>query len=300
MSWRNPHGRLVLDVEDESGRIAEWEAETPSISVLRNNDTDPEGIVSVGDDVTVAGEASRRNLPQVRARNVLLPSGFEFDFGFGRPYFTAGRNGNLIVRRATTGEDVEAAIAAADGIFRVWSMTMREPAAWPLQGEYRLNDAGHALADQRHPFDNELLRCGESGMPRVMNTAFPFEIIRDGENIRMLFEANDARRYIYMTDAATPPSDPAPMGYSRGRFEGDTLVVQTESIAAGYLNRNGVQHSDRIVTVERFSPNEDFSRLDCRVSVTDPVYFAESFDLTRYFVWNPGDAVHPYECLDRY
>ncbi|WP_428100988.1 hypothetical protein [Candidatus Rariloculus sp.] len=90
-----------------------------------------------------------------------------------------------------------------------------------------------------------------------------------------------------------------PMGFSHGRLEGNTLVVETDRIAAGYLDRNGVQQSEQIHVVERFTPNEDFSRVDYRVTVTDPVYFTEPFDLTRYFVWNPGDAIHPYECLER-
>ena len=36
VSWRNPHGRIFIDVEDESGAITEWEAETAAISVMRN------------------------------------------------------------------------------------------------------------------------------------------------------------------------------------------------------------------------------------------------------------------------
>lgn len=42
------------------------------------------------------------------------------------------------------------------------------------------------------------------------------------------------------------------------------------------------------------------SRLDYRITVTDPVYFSEPFDLTRYFVWKPENIVHPYECEERY
>lgn len=56
--------------------------------------------------------------------------------------------------------------------------------------------------------------------------------------------------------------------------------------------------SDHIRTTERFIPNEDYSRPDYRITVTDPVMFTEPFDLTRYFYWRPGAQVHPCECLE--
>ena len=57
---------------------------------------------------------------------------------------------------------------------------------------------------------------------------------------------------------------------------------------------------DRIRTVERFTPNADYSRLDYTLTTTDEVNFARPFTLTRYFVWRPENTVHPYECLDRF
>jgi hypothetical protein len=77
-------------------------------------------------------------------------------------------------------------------------------------------------------------------------------------------------------------------------------VVETTHIAAGYFDHHGVPMSDQIKTVERFMPTEDYSRLDYSLTTTDPVNFSETFTLTRYFEWKPGDYVHPYECLDRF
>ena len=90
------------------------------------------------------------------------------------------------------------------------------------------------------------------------------------------------------------------MGFSRGHWDGDTLVVETDHIAAAYFDPDGVPQSDDLMLVERFIPNANFDRLDYRVTVTDPIYFSQPFDLTRYFTWQPGDSVHAYECLERY
>jgi hypothetical protein len=102
-----------------------------------------------------------------------------------------------------------------------------------------------------------------------------------------------------MSDAAKPPAAPTQMGFSRGRFEGETLVVETERIQAQYFDPDGVPQSDSIGLVERFTPNDDYTRLDYTVTVTDPVYFTEPFTLSRYFVWRPEMSVVPYNCLER-
>jgi len=82
--------------------------------------------------------------------------------------------------------------------------------------------------------------------------------------------------------------------------EGTTLVVETDHIAAGYFDHEGTPQSDQIQTVERFTPNADYSRLDYVLTTTDPGNFTKPFDLKRYFVWKPENRVHPYDCLDRF
>ena len=80
VSWRNPHGQILLSVRDQAGKETVWDAETASISILRNRGADGSSI-RVGDRVTIAGSPSVRNRPEILARSVLLPSGYEFTFG---------------------------------------------------------------------------------------------------------------------------------------------------------------------------------------------------------------------------
>ena len=87
---------------------------------------------------------------------------------------------------------------------------------------------------------------------------------------------------------------------SWSKYPAATLVVDTTHIAAGYFDHEGTPQSDQITIVERFTPNADYTRLDYTLAVSDPVYFSEPFELTRYFVWKPENSVHPYECLDRF
>jgi hypothetical protein len=294
VSWRNPHGRLVFRTNDG----AHWEAEMPAIVILRILGI-RQDLIEVGDRVTVAGAPARRSGEEMLARNIMLATGYELAFGAGTPYFPAGRNGNLI-GRSFDESNVDEAIANADGIFRVWSTNMTDRAAFPMfKGGYPINDAGRAKLAEWDPLDNDLLHCGTKGMPLIMITPAPIEFVRNGDTIRMRIEEYDSRRTIYLGEPPAVPAEPTQMGLSRGRFEGETLVVETAGIQAQYFDPDGVPQSDRITLVERFIPNDDYTRLDYRITVTDPVYFTEPFELTRYFVWKPEMSVVPYNCLER-
>ena len=295
-SWRNPHGQIVLAGDD--GR--EWHAEATAISVMRGRGVSGDGVIAVGDRITIAGSPSVRDLAEIQARNLLLPSGYEFEFGSGNPYFAAGKNGNL-VGRVSASTDVSRAVAEADGIYRVWSTIMGDPDAFPMfKGGYPMTPAGEAALAAWDPVDNSLLGCDSKAMPLIMITPIPLDFVRQGDDILMRFEEFDAQRIIHMSDNAVPPEEHTQFGFSRGRWEGTTLVVETDRIQADYMDMDGARHSDQISLVERFIPNEDHSRLDYRITITDPVHYSEPFELTRYFVWRPEIRVHPYECLEHY
>lgn len=298
VSWRNPHGHIVFTVTDEAGQAIDWDAETASVSVLRIRGLDV-ATLEVGDRVTIAGSPSRRGRPEILARNMLLPSGLEFTFGSPTPYFPEGKAGKLYGQEVIAG-DVERATASADGLFRVWSTIMSDPAAFPMfKGGYPVNDAGKARIAEWNPQDNDLLHCGTKGQPLIMITPLPIEFVLQGDDILLNIEEYDVRRVIHMGSDAVA-GEHSQFGFSRGRWEGTTLVVETDHIQPQFFDSDGVPQSDQMLTVERFMPTADYARLDYRITVTDPVYFSEPFDLTRYFVWKPGDTVHPYECEERY
>jgi hypothetical protein len=299
VSWRNPHGQILLSVKDASGKDTVWDAETASVSILRNRGADGSSI-RVGDRVTIAGSPSSRNRPEILARSVLLPSGYEFTFGSPNAYFPAGKAGRVIGRAKIEG-DVAAATKRADGLFRVWSTNMSDPAAFPMfKGGYPLTAAGKSGLAKWNPRSNVLLKCGTKGTPLIMISPLPMEFVKDGDTIRMRMEEYDTVRTIHMNPKAVAPAAHTLFGFSRGRWDGPTLVVETDHIAAGYFDHEGTPQSDQIRTVERFTPNADYSRIDYSLTTTDPVNFERSFTLTRYFVWKPENSVHRYECLDRF
>jgi hypothetical protein len=276
-----------------------WDAETASISILRNRGVDGSSI-RVGDRVTIAGGASIRNRPEILARSILLPNGTEFNFGSTTAYFAAGKAGRLAGSVKASG-DAAAARAKADGLFRVWSTIMSDPAAFPMfKGGYPLTAAGKAGLAKWNPRNNILLKCGTKGTPLIMISPLPMEFTKGGDTITLRLEEYDSVRTIHMNPKALAPSKHTLFGFSRGRWDGTTLVVETDHIAAGYFDHEGTPQSDQIKTVERFVPNADYTRLDYTLTTTDPVNFTKPFELKRYYVWKPENSVHPYECLDRF
>jgi hypothetical protein len=294
LSWSNPHGTIVLDVTDAAGRVTEWRIETGSISVLRVRGFDRE-FVRVGDRVRLAGEAALKRENGLYARNMLLPSGEEVLLSIGiSPRWTDPDTGALLEARFDDSV-AEAARREADGIFRVWSTVLDDPASFPMfKGGYPLTEAALARKAEWDSSDIVQLGCAPKGMPALMITPFPIEFSRRGDDIVIRFEEDDAERLIVMGSAA--PGAPALLGRSRGRFEGDTLVVETDRVSAEYFDGEGTPLGARARFVERFTPSADGRRLDYVIEISDPEAFTETFELERYFVWRPELKVKPYDC----
>jgi hypothetical protein len=190
---------------------------------------------------------------------MLLSSGYEFTFGGAQAYFPEGKAGR-IVGRATIEADVAEATAKADGIFRVWSTIMSDPKAFPMfKGGYPLTAAGRAGLAQWNPRDNSLLKCGTKGTPLIMISPLPMELTRTGDTIVMRLEEYDTVRTIHMNPKAVAPAEHTLYGFSRGRFEGNTLIIETDHIKAGYFDHEGTPMSDQIKVVERLTPNADYT-----------------------------------------
>jgi len=99
----------------------------------------------------------------------------------------------------------------------------------------------------------------------------------------------------------TEPSATEPyslLGYSVGRWEGNTLVVETDRIDAPYFYGDGTPQSRAIRLVERFELNEAEDRLDYSLVANDPETFTEPEHFTKYWAWRPGVGREPYNCVD--
>ncbi len=98
------------------------------------------------------------------------------------------------------------------------------------------------------------IKCYMPGVPRAMYLPYPFQIVQGTNKIMMLFEFANAQRTINL-DTVDPYPGEAFMGYSVGRWEGDTLVVEVTNFTPyTWFDRSGNFHSDALEVVERYTP----------------------------------------------
>jgi hypothetical protein len=119
--------------------------------------------------------------------------------------------------------------------------------------------------------------CMPYGPNRGMAATNPYMIVQTPEVIAILAEHIDYR--IFYMDGTDHPADimdyPEWMGHSTGRWEGDTLVVDTIGIRPeSWLDRGGLQHSEQLHLTERFQKT-GADAFTWTVTVEDPVFFAK-------------------------
>jgi hypothetical protein len=145
---------------------------------------------------------------------------------------------------------------------------------------------------------NPATLCLPHGLPKTDLMSYaPFKIIQTPGLIVVLYELDNAFRQIY-TDGRSLPKDPQPTwgGYSIGRWDGDTLVVD----AAGFNDRTrldgvGHPHSESLHIQERFH-RRDFGHLDVAITIDDPVWYTKPFTVKTTEILLPDNDVLETVC----
>ena len=138
--------------------------------------------------------------------------------------------------------------------------------------------------------------CTQKGMPAIIRQPFPIELVDRGDTIEMKLEEYDTRRTIHMRAATTADVPRTPLGYSVGKWDGSTLVVETTRLNEPYLNNTGVPMGSNAKLVERFAPSADGSRLSYTIVITDPDSLTAPVEGKRSWVWRPEEKVMPFNC----
>jgi hypothetical protein len=121
---------------------------------------------------------------------------------------------------------------------------------------------------------NPTLNCLPDGVPHGDLLPEPFKILHSPGVIVMLYEVETTFRQIFM-DGRTLPADPSPswQGYSVGRWDGDTLVINTIGFNdLGWLDARGTGHSTDMRVEERLH-RRDYGHIDLTITITDPRTF---------------------------
>src|SRR5215831_18416678 len=146
---------------------------------------------------------------------------------------------------------------------------------------------------------NPTLNCLPDGVPHGDLLPEPFKIIHSRGVIVMLYEVETTFRQIFL-DGRRLPSDPSPswQGYSVGRWDGDTLVVDTIGITdRSWLDARGTPHSENLRVEERFR-RRDYGHLDLTITLTDPKTFTRPITFSVVEELLPDTDLFEHYCLE--
>jgi hypothetical protein len=299
---RNPHAYLILDVTDADGRETRWRCESHGYTQLSRNGITPEKLKK-GTELRVSGSQHRRSANECF---------------FDRLYFTDGSelsvNGDQI---ASIGKKVD----QRDSIFGVWLL---KPANRATSGpqfmmDY-LTEEGRAAVNLYDPFTMDpTYRCEPVALRRVwFAPGTPMSVERLGDNVVIRHEWMDVERIIHMSDSSivefsTENVDSSAgikipnsiLGYSRGYWEGDTLVIKTDHYRKGVLNQfvvvegepmRGLLHSDALTTEERITFNPEGNSLSMTIAHFDSNFFTRDFPLSEAEYAASDMEIKPFGC----
>jgi len=141
-----------------------------------------------------------------------------------------------------------------------------------------------ALAKKQENYKNRLkldpeIKCYLPGVPRANYMPYPFQILQGPKYIMMVYTYAGAVRTIYMDDQKEAPAD-SWMGWSNGRWEGQTLVVDTTGFNdQTWFDRAGNFHSDALHVVERYTATGP-DHLLYEATIEDPNVFTRPWKIS--------------------
>ena len=148
--------------------------------------------------------------------------------------------------------------------------------------------------------DNPDVWCLPLGNQQFNVHTFPRKVIQSPGVVLLLYETHQGIRQIFTDGRSIPKDDPQPWfyGYSVGRWEGDTLVVETSGFRdGGWLDINGSPLTEQGRTIERFRrPN--FGTIEIEQTIDDPKAYTRPF--TTRLTWRlmPDTEIMEMVCLE--
>ncbi|HLG59144.1 MAG TPA: hypothetical protein VI485_27625 [Vicinamibacterales bacterium] len=145
-------------------------------------------------------------------------------------------------------------------------------------------------------------RCKPSGGPRQFMSPYGLEIVEMPELRRVhIFNISNAQSYrtVFMDGRGHPKIlTPTYLGHSVGRWEGDTLVIDSVGFSENFwMNRDGLPHTTQLHLVERLT-RVNFDNLNYEVTLDDPGAYTAPWTSGYTLGWTKGVELFEYVCQE--
>jgi len=292
VSLRNPHSVIRILVSGESGDDVIWTCETQAGSILKRK-----GITAsrfgIGEPIIITGSHARRN-----------PHGCEV----GSIEFA---NGEMLTLRSTAGrarvEVNNVSSVSPQGSRTVFGTWLRDSfSGAPVTPGFLdlLTDAGRAAsASYIGSRDDPTQKCSPVNPFRAWIAPGAPTVIRERNgHIEIQHEFMDTTRIIAMHGSPRPDRiQRSEMGYSTGRFDGQSLLIETTYFEAGVMithvgEDGGVLHSEDLEMTEALSVTPDTGELKIQWAARDAQYFPQA--ITGELLLSPSELeIDRFDCV---
>jgi Family of unknown function (DUF6152) len=322
IDWANPHAHLFINVADAGGRVTNWAIELESPVDLRRQGW-TRNTVSAGDVVTVEAIAARDGSKQAWSLSMVLARTGQRVF-FARPVAPPpptnkptprwpdsqprlgslpGETGYWASPSATTlaerGMTVE---ADANGLLRNAADAARVAPFQNWSRDLFIYRQRAFLKD-----DPMFQHCLPPGGPRMFQNRYGLQFLenRDRQRIFVMMGGGNRNWRLIYTDGREQKGqvegdadNPLYFGRAVGRWEGETLVVDTKGFNERFwFSNGGLPHTSQLHLIERFA-RPDFDTLRYDVTIEDPGAYTRPWSAGWTLRWVPGEDMPEYFCQD--
>ena len=295
-NWRNPHVYFTVETADELGEQVEWAVQMSSTNTVTRMGWTRESLL-IGDRVEVRAHPSRDGRPYAllysiqKEGGVVLPTAFDSD------------SADPILRRPSV-------TSSANSLEGIWMADGSELVSYPggfdgfFRAQFKLTEKGTAAQAAYNEFSNENPESSCIGRPTpamIVSTnlyAMQIEISEEEQIILIRSEFWDEERTVYMDGRGHPgEGERYASGHSIGRWDGETLVVDTGNFAdhrSPY--QMGLPSGSQKHVVERYRLNEEGTRIGVEFVLEDPEYITEPLIHARELIYSPHIEIFRFDC----
>ena len=270
--WNNPHVRYRLTTKAADGSTQDWELQASSITALTALGWSS-STLKAGDAVTVSGQLGRDGAKKLYVRSIVRADGTKLATGRGDnngpdPNEVHATRASYGYGGARSGYPIDITGAWRNNYH--WHVTVDdlEPKPTPFTAE------GRRVFESKDHWQDTALRCLPLGLPRLIGSPYNMEVVDAGNHYLFIYVEHNTPRRIWMDGRTAPADTPdSSLGFSVGRWDGTSLVIETTHLAPGWLDGSGLPMSGPGTrVVERYDFAADRLTMARTITIYDPYY----------------------------
>ena len=286
-AFRNPHVYLSVESPNADGESVEWALQMGTANGLTRRGWTRDTL-QPGDEVSVRIHPAMDGRPYGLLESVERAGGLGLQPADGATPAPASTTTLAGTWRADADKLIRYP-GGFDGFFRAHLVLTAEGAA---------AQARYDPLSTENPESTCLGRPTPAALASTRLYLLEFEVDESNDTILIRSEFFDEERTIHMDGRSHPADDQRyPTGHSIGRWEGDTLVIDTSNFA-GHRSpyQIGVPSGSQKHVVERYRLIENGTRMAAEFMLEDPEYLAEPFIHQRELIYSPHEEMFRFNC----